>query len=61
MSSTAISHDTLQKTVQQPASATDTLVERHLGLVVASPLRHEVTDIVLAYRIGYHSSQRPHR
>jgi RNA polymerase primary sigma factor len=34
MSSTAISHDTLQKTVQQPASATDTLVERHLGLVV---------------------------
>ena len=34
MSSTAISNNVLQKTVQQPASATDTLVERHLGLVV---------------------------
>jgi RNA polymerase sigma factor (sigma-70 family) len=34
VSSTAISNDILQQTVQQPASATDTLVEHHLGLVV---------------------------
>ncbi len=34
MSSTAISNDALQETVQQQASATDTLVEHHLGLVV---------------------------
>src|SRR5260370_7389943 len=33
-SSTAISHDASQQAVHQPASATDTLVERHLGLVV---------------------------
>src|SRR5260370_24289638 len=34
VSGTTISHDTLQQTVQQPASATPILVEDHLGLVM---------------------------
>jgi len=34
VSSTAIANDALHQTVRQPASATDTLVEHYLGLVV---------------------------
>jgi len=34
VSGTTISHDTLQQTVQQPASTTPILVEDHLGLVM---------------------------
>jgi RNA polymerase primary sigma factor len=59
MSSTAIATDTLQQTVQQPASATHIRVEDHLGLVMHLAKRYagsyqvqEVLDLEDLYQEG---------
>jgi len=59
VSSTAISHDALHQTVQQPASATPILVEDHLGLVMHLAKRyagsyqgHHILDLEDLYQEG---------
>ena len=59
MSGTAISHDALHQTVQQPASATPILVEDHLGLVMhlakcyaGSYQGHHILDLEDLYQEG---------
>jgi RNA polymerase sigma factor (sigma-70 family) len=59
VSNTTISHGALQQTVQQPASATDTLVEHHLGLVMHIAKRyarsyqgHHILDLDDLYQEG---------
>jgi len=59
VSNTTISHGALQQTVQQPASATATLVEHHLGLVMHLAKRyagsyqgHHILDLDDLYQEG---------